>query len=118
MEKSLAGASRILKEQQPTVIFEWHPILCAQTGNSCLRHFEALRAAGYEELVWFDKFGLFSHFGRTDNLREIQSMADFCRNSTTLDDWHFDVVALPKACAIDRVKLAELKFARARRSLC
>lgn len=112
----LAGASRILKEQQPTVIFEWHPILCAQTGNSCLRHFEALLATGYEDLVWFDKFGVFSHFGRSDDLRNIQSMANFCCHGTSRDDWHFDVVALPRGSSIDRVTLADLKFARARRS--
>lgn len=112
----LAGAGRILCEQQPAVIFEWHPILCRQTGNSPFTHFQTLSEAGYSELVWFNKLGEFSHFGRPNDVSEIERLADYCLRSTTRYDWHYDVVALTPGSGIDRMKLADMAFAAARPS--
>lgn len=114
----LAGAGEILRAQQPTVIFEWHPALCAATGNAPFRAFAALQAAGYEQTVWFTKFGGFSHFGDTTVTDGVKRLQELCLRSQHAPDWHYDVVALPANSRLDRVALAEMVFARRRASPC
>ena len=52
------------------------------------------------------KFGQFSHFGDSylDELRKL------CLESTTLIDWHYDVVALHTSSLVNEVRLADLTF--------
>lgn len=107
----LGGAQRLLSKHQPFVIFEWHPILCEQTKNSDLRHFEHLSAAGYKKLVWFNKYGQFSHFSDL-NTDSISRLSEFCRATKFFPDWHYDVVAIPENSRIDWLSLADLRFAR------
>jgi FkbM family methyltransferase len=114
----LAGATSILRKHRPAVIFEWHPQLCSQTGNNDLHHFSALSAAGYEQLVWFTKTGEFSHFGRSSDTVNIERLRHFALQSKTDPDTHFDVIALSSGSMIDEVALADLQFARQRRSAC
>jgi FkbM family methyltransferase len=114
----IAGAKAILGNQAPSVIFEWHPILCKQTGNSWLEHFEILYEAGYKTFVWFTKFGGFSHFSRSIDRAAIDTTADLCLRNQHCDDWHYDVVALHGRSRVDPLALAELRFAKRRRSRC
>jgi FkbM family methyltransferase len=107
----LSGAQKILSRHRPSVIFEWHPVLCKQTDNNCLRHFDALSSAGYRDLVWFTKYGQFSHFSGLDRT-SITRLSLLCQESTALLDWHYDVVALPERTTIDWLALADLRFAR------
>jgi FkbM family methyltransferase len=58
----LGGACKLLREQKPTVIFEWHPKLIDRTGNDPLFHFTTLSDCGYNQYLWFDNRGTFSHF--------------------------------------------------------
>lgn len=112
----LMGAVKTLAEQRPAVIFEWHPILCQQTGNDFHAHFEALTKTGYQQLIWFTKFGDFSHFGSPDDRASIDRLADLCLRSRTLEDWHFDIIALHSESSLDALTVAELAFAKKRRS--
>lgn len=114
--KVLLGATRVLHRYQPAVIFEWHPLLCQQTGNSWTEHFEILEKAGYSRFIWFDKFGKFSHFTEDYDKRSIRLLAELCQNSQIYVDWHYDVVALPPNSSISPVALAELAFAKASKS--
>lgn len=114
--KVLLGAREILKKYSPAVIFEWHPILCKQTGNNWLDHFEALHFAGYTRYVWFNKFGEFSHFMESYDVSSINRLAEFCLNNSVLYDWHYDVVALHHENPVSPSKLAELIYARNRKS--
>jgi FkbM family methyltransferase len=114
----IAGATAVLRSQAPAVIFEWHPILCKQTNNSWLEHFEVLSEAGYERFVWFTKFGSFSHVSRSIDREAISVMADVCLRNQHRDDWHYDIVALHGRSRVDSVALAELRFAKRRRSRC
>jgi hypothetical protein len=107
----LAGARETLRRHKPSVLFEWHPILCRATNNSWTEHFEVLAECGYTRFVWWDKFGGFSHFTEGYEPAEVNRMANFCIGSKSHDDWHFDVAALHSESAIDDAALADLRFA-------
>ncbi|MDF5722700.1 MAG: FkbM family methyltransferase [Rhizonema sp. PD37] len=114
--KILLGARYILQQYQPALIFEWHPILCEKTGNSQTEHFEALVACGYEKFIWFNKFGEFSHFMYGFEQESVSRLMELCLRNKFYYDWHYDVVALHHNSIINPVVLAELSFAKARKS--
>ncbi len=92
--EALTGASRLLRRDQPTVIFEWHPALALKAGNDPRAAFAALSQAGYRRLLWFRNTGEFSHFGSVDD-REIETWEKYLVAMETHADPHFDVIALP-----------------------
>lgn len=100
----LAGANDLLQRSHPAVLFEWHPSLCELVGTDPLQAFNVLRNTGYNRFVFFTKFGQFSHFGS----EHIDKLMRLCLTSTTLSDWHYDVVALYQSSQIDEVSLANL----------
>jgi len=102
--KVLGGATSLLSASLPSVLFEWHPRICRVTGTDDGQAFSVLRGAGYTRFIFFTKFGDFSHFGdeHLDQLREL------CLSTTTLADWHYDVVALHSESPVDEVELADL----------
>lgn len=112
----LAGSQTILKQDQPAVIFEWHPTLCKQAGNSWLEHFEVLSEVGYTRFVWCNKYGHFSHFMTNIDINAISNLAQICINGKHDFDWHYDVIALPRHSPVSDVSLAELAHAKHRRS--
>ena len=104
--KVIGGATGLLESSRPSVLFEWHPRLCRDvTETDDSQAFAVLKQAGYTRFVFFTKFGQFSHFGdqQLDQLREL------CLTSTTLRDWHYDVVALHSDSSVDEVELADLR---------
>jgi FkbM family methyltransferase len=111
----LSGASDLLQRCHPSVIFEWHPILCQQTGNNWTDHFRILTAAGYSRFVWFTKFGDFSHFMMGFSQSEVNALAEYCLVDIPAD-WHYDVVALHDTSNVSAMKLAKLRFAATRPS--
>ncbi len=113
--KVLAGARQALAQYRPSVIFEWHPILNQQTGNSWSDPFKILQAAGYSRFLWFTKFGDFSHFMFQFDGAELEALAQYCM-ADTFADWHYDVVALHESSAVNMLALASLKFAKTRPS--
>jgi FkbM family methyltransferase len=114
--KVLLGAQKILATSRPAVIFEWHPILCKDLGNSWLDHFQALHAQGYQRFIWFTKYGHFSHFMHGIDQVAIERLAEVCIHGRHDFDWHYDVVALTDEHGITDTELAELSFAKSRRS--
>ena len=112
----LAGATATLRTSQPTVIFEWHPKLCRETGNSPGLPFSVLADAGYRRVLWFTKYGSFSHFGSCADYDHLARLERFCVETVADRDCHFDVIALPDASPISDVPLADLQFAAHRRS--
>jgi len=111
----LAGAREILEGNHPSVVFEWHPIYCQRTGNSWHEAFRSLEAAGYSRFIWFDKFGIFSHFMVGYGHASIDATAEFCLADIPAD-WHYDVVALHESSSLDMQALAKLAFSRKRSS--
>ncbi|MDY0268941.1 FkbM family methyltransferase [Trichloromonas sp.] len=111
----ILGALALLRRCRPTVIFEWHPILCRQTSNSWNDHFAALVAEGYNTFLWFTKYGNFSHYMFGYSQREVDAMAEYCLADISLD-WHYDVIALHDSSDISLVELAKLDFASKRPS--
>lgn len=115
--KVLAGAGRLLREQQPAVIFEWHPQLCRATGQDPSRPFRVLAEAGYRCFVWFDKYGVFSHVDMPYHAGAVDVLAELCLSGRGPGpDWHYDVVAVPPGSGVQPVALAALAHARAARS--
>lgn len=115
--KVLAGASQLLDDCRPAVIFEWHPILYDATGQDRCRPFEVLVAAGYRWLVWFDKYGTFSHVDDGYQPASVDILAELCMSGRGPGpDWHYDVVALPAGSPIQPAEMASLDFARSRRA--
>jgi FkbM family methyltransferase len=101
----LAGGKDLLARAHPAVLFEWHPPLCELVGTDPMRAFEVLREVGFNRFVFFTKFGQFSHFG-ADHLEKLVTL---CLTSTTLSDWHYDVVAFDATSKLDEVNLADLR---------
>lgn len=114
--KVLAGATRVLNEDAPPVIFEWHPILCRLVGNDPLQHFSVLAESGYTRFAWFTKYGDFSHFAVRPNEEDLNLLVELCIRGKHDYDWHYDVIALHSNCALSETDLAELSFAKRRRS--
>lgn len=111
----LLGAADLLRRSHPSVIFEWHPILCQQTGNNWTDHFKVLMAAGYSRFLWFTKYGHFSHFTTGLPLSEVNALAEYCLADVP-KDWHYDIVALHDTSRISPIELANLCFAESRPS--
>ena len=101
----LRGAKGLLVSERPSVLFEWHPKLCDRLGTDELEAFSVLFSAGYDRFLFFTKFGQFSHFG-ADNLEKLSQL---CRESATLPDWHYDVVALHRESPVDDLSVADLR---------
>jgi FkbM family methyltransferase len=114
--KVLQGSKYILEKYKPAVIFEWHPILCQRTGNNWLEHFNVLINCGYDRFVWFNKFGEFSHFMVKFDETSINYIADLCLRGEFSYDWHYDIIAIHQESSISPVALAEMSFAKARKS--
>ena len=113
--KVLSGAREALAKYFPTVIFEWHPILCQQTGNSFYDAFKILQESGYSRFIWFTKFGDFSHFTIYNDSNTTDMMADYCLGDVPAD-WHYDVVALHDSSSVNPQAVARLGFAKNRLS--
>lgn len=115
--KVLAGAGRLLGGSRPAVIFEWHPILYDATGQDRHRPFEVLASAGYRWMVWFDKYGIFSHVDDGYRPGPVDVLAELCVSGRAPGpDWHYDVVALPEGSPIDPADMAALSHARRARA--
>jgi len=102
----LGGATRILHDYHPSVLFEWHPKACRRANTSDAEAFVHLKSAGYTRFIFFNKYGYFSHFGE-EHLDELRQL---CLNSSHLIDWHYDVAALHTESKVDDVALADLAF--------
>ncbi len=92
--EALAGATELLRRDQPAVIFEWHPALLRATGNDARTPFDSLQASGYRRFLWFRNDGPFSHFSSPGN-PEIAFWRDYLIALQPFGDPHFDIVALP-----------------------
>lgn len=112
----LLGAKKLIEADSPAIVFEWHPLLCHQAGYSWLEHFEVLSDLGYSRFIWFDKFGRFSHFMSGFDKIDTEHLAEVCLNGQHETDWHYDVIALPTSSCVTEVALAELAYAKRRRS--
>lgn len=112
----LAGASRTLQKDKPNVIFEWHPILCMQTGNDPSEAFEVLCREGYSQFIWFTKFGTFSHFTGGVDAIGLGLLTELCIGGRHEYDWHYDVVALHRDNPLPALYVAELRTSRSRPS--
>ena len=114
--KVISGSKQILEAHKPAIIFEWHPILIAQTNNSSLDPFQFLSSCGYDNFVWFTKYGEFSHFTNGFDSESINKLANLCVRNKFHPDWHYDVVALHQNSSIDSLCLAEAQFAKLNKS--
>lgn len=77
-----------------------------------------LSEAGYRWLIWFDKYGVFSHVDDGYRAGPVDVLAELCVSGRARDpDWHYDVVALPEGSPIRPAEMATLDYARSSRSL-
>ncbi len=114
--KVLLGSRQVLAKHQPAVIFEWHPLLCRGASNNWTDHFDALEQCGYEHYIWYTKYGEFSHFSGRGERASLAMLADLCLRSEFYHDWHYDVIALPSRHLSCQLALAEMAYARRRKS--
>ena len=112
----IKGAKKTLKAFQPVVIFEWDPSHCKKTGNNWLDHFLTLNELGYNQFIWFSKYGDFSHFMNTVDEQAINQMAEVCLSDEHDWNWHYDIVALHNTTTIEAKELAVLQHAKVRQS--
>jgi len=109
--KVMAGAKQLLRRDMPNVIFEWHPILLKQTGNSASQCFDVLEEAGYTHFLFFSKFGEFSHYSYGIDKKALAFLEQLCLDNKFKHDWHYDVIALPGETKIDMQQLAACNYA-------
>jgi FkbM family methyltransferase len=110
--KVLAGAKNILTRFQPHIIFEYHPLLLQQTNNDLMQPFAVLEECGYYTLLWFDKFGVFSHSSNTSDTAALKQLAAAYLQQKKEDDIHFDIIALPASSGIDPAELQACEFSK------
>lgn len=110
----LAGATAILRDHRPAVIFEWHPKLLVKSGNEPLQAFRALAGSGYNRCLWFTNTGLFSHFSPVSDEASLQKLKDYLLAVNARGDEHFDVIALHETSVLDEGALARLEHARSK----
>ena len=108
----LNGARNILSLFRPAVIFEYHPIQIQATANDLMQPFTVLEECKYETLVWFDKWGAFSHINKVSDKALLKQFADDCLKKEKEDDIHFDVIALPADSKIDIAGLQACEFSK------
>lgn len=108
----LLGAKESLIHYKPSVIFEWHPLLCLDTGNNWIDHFKALDECGYDRYIFFDNYGNFSHFMTLIDYQAINLLAQVCLSKKHSHAVYFDIVAIHKTCEFNLNQLAALDFAR------
>lgn len=109
--KVLKGATKILSELQPSVIFEFHPGLIKQAGSDILLAFKTLSDSGYNSLLWYDKFGRFCHQSVSDEYKQIEEIAIRSINGFYGEDWHYDIIALTGLHKYDMDSLKNCSFA-------
>lgn len=114
--KVLKGSRNLLQSNQPSVIFEWHPILYDETKNSWMEPFDILNECGYDRFFWFDKYGNFSHFMSELDKKSIVNLGELCLRNNHSFDWHYDIVALHHTSRINSIEFAEQSFAKGRAS--
>lgn len=114
--RALAGARGLLRDSRPHVLFEWAPTYYVASGSDWLQPFAVLAECGYDQFVFYDKYGAFSHFMSDYDEPTVRLHAELCLHSQTLLDWHYDVIALPAGSPLSMIRLAELSEARARKA--
>jgi FkbM family methyltransferase len=124
--KVLKGATTILQQFQPAVIFEYHPALIIKSSNELMQPlkssnelmqpFEILANTGYQLLLWYDKFGHFSHTTGVDDKLLFQKTATDCLKEKNKTDWHYDVIGLSDVSAYDIDSLKTCSFASNKKS--
>jgi hypothetical protein len=112
----IKGSEEILKKFHPAVIFEWDPFHCKNTNNNWQDHFSILNKLGYNQFIWFSKYGDFSHFMTVIDESAINQMAQVCLSNEHDWNWHYDIVALHDTSTINTKELATMKYAKLRRS--
>lgn len=110
----LLGASKLLTNSRPAIIFEWHPIVYRKTENDPLAPFHHLRSFDYVTFVWFTKYGEWAFTQKAPDDATISAMEEICHTTTSLPDWHYDIVALPADADISVRGLVDLENARHR----
>jgi FkbM family methyltransferase len=110
--KIIEGGRKTISDYKPAIVFEWHPILCKDTGNNCLDHFRILFSLGYTKFVWFSKYGYFSHFMKDYSEEILDLLASLCIRKIIDADWHYDIIALHEEDNISIIQLAELAYSR------
>jgi FkbM family methyltransferase len=111
--KILAGGTELLRVRRPFIIFEWHPLLCRDTGQDWRLPFEVLSTYGYEWFVWFTKEGEFSHIDKGYEASSVAVLAELCLTDRgPRPDWHYDVVALRDDGGLAPLRVAALQYAR------
>ncbi len=113
--KAIAGASKLLRQYSPSVIFEFHPQLIKQTGNDMMEAFDVLAGTGYEQLLWFSKYGEFISQTSLNDNKYIQEMIRQSLNAGEKEDIHFDLIAPGKRNAPDTKKLAQCCYAKTKK---
>ncbi|MDK3159968.1 FkbM family methyltransferase [Kamptonema cortianum] len=108
----IAGGGRLIESQKPLVLFEWHPCIWEQVGNNLIQPFEILRSNGYNDLLWFDNEGEFSHFGTTKCIESISKTMHYLKKVNHIRDRHFDILAIPENGLSGYEEIALLTYAR------
>jgi FkbM family methyltransferase len=110
--KVISGSRKLIERFRPHIIFEWHPRLYSETGNRTSVPFTELGNSGYDNFIFFDKLGNFSHFQSGITTSELEFLNSLCTRGKYASDWHYDVIAFPPGTHVDMLEVAEMNYSK------
>lgn len=95
--KVLRGASRLLTEDRPVVLFEWNHDNLEKIGDTGLEIFSRLQSLGYQDLLIFDGAGCFMLPANVSDLQLLQDLYDYARSLRPMGLFYYDIGAFHKS---------------------
>ena len=92
----LAGATRLLGERGPVVLFEHHPQLLALAGDDDMYVFDVLARAGYDRAIVYDNFGLLVGAFATTDAGTLRDLVSYAKRR---DGYYYDVCCFARGDA-------------------
>lgn len=114
--KVLMGAKKTIIQYKPTIIFEWHPVICRDTRNNWTDHFASLLNYGYSIFIFYDNYGNFSHIMTHIDFKAIDYLAETLIERKNTHAVYYDIIALTRESSVDIKSLIMLNNARTLKS--
>lgn len=94
--KVLRGATSLLKEDKPVILFEWNHENLEEIGETGLDVFSYLQSLGYQDLLLFDGGGYFMLPGEVSHSQLLQDLYDYARSLSPKALFYYDICAFHK----------------------
>jgi FkbM family methyltransferase len=94
--KVLRGATGLLREARPVILFEWNHENLEKIGDTGLGIFSYLQTLEYQDLMIFDGGGYFILPGEVSDSQLLQDLYDYARSLSPKALFYYDICAFHK----------------------